>query len=55
MPAHDIDAAASGTWMLGDLSVNRIGFGAKRLTSDFDVASDRDTAIALLRRATEFN
>ena len=24
-------AAAAGTWMLGDLRVNRIGFGAMRL------------------------
>jgi aryl-alcohol dehydrogenase-like predicted oxidoreductase len=27
-------AAAAGTWPLGDLSVNRFGFGAMRLTGD---------------------
>jgi hypothetical protein len=27
-----ITAAAAGTWTLGDLTVNRIGFGAMRLT-----------------------
>lgn len=25
-------AAAAGTWKLGDLTVNRLGFGAMRLT-----------------------
>jgi hypothetical protein len=30
VPAHEINAAAAGTWTLGDLTVNRIGFGAKR-------------------------
>jgi len=29
-----ISAAASGTWQLGDLEVNRIGFGAMRLTQN---------------------
>lgn len=32
VPAHEINAAAAGTWTLGDLTVNRIGFGARRLT-----------------------
>jgi pyridoxine 4-dehydrogenase len=42
-------AAASGTWTLGDLTVNRMGFGAMRLTGD----GPRDRAIAVLRRAVE--
>lgn len=32
MTAPEISAAAAGTRTLGDLTVNRIGFGAKRLT-----------------------
>ncbi|MEE1737325.1 aldo/keto reductase [Streptomyces sp. BE147] len=49
-----VAAAASGTWMLGDLSVNRIGYGAMRLTENADgTPSDRDRALAVLRRAVE--
>jgi pyridoxine 4-dehydrogenase len=51
------NAAAAGTWLLGDLTVNRIGFGAKRLTGsgafDLGTASDRDRVIGVLRRAIE--
>ncbi|MEO6089979.1 MAG: aldo/keto reductase [Umezawaea sp.] len=44
----------SMTWTLGDLTVNRIGFGAMRLTSNSDgTPSDRDRAIGVLRRALE--
>jgi pyridoxine 4-dehydrogenase len=39
----------AGTWTLGDLTVNRMGFGAMRLTGD----GPRDRAIAVLRRAVE--
>ncbi|TMR20513.1 oxidoreductase [Nonomuraea turkmeniaca] len=50
-------AAAAGTWNLGDLTVNRIGFGAMRLTGsaafDLGTPSDRDRAISVLRRAIE--
>jgi pyridoxine 4-dehydrogenase len=51
-------AADAGTWTLGDLTVNRLGFGAMRLTGDrpFDpesLASNRDQAIAVLRRALD--
>lgn len=56
LPAVDIDisAASAGTWALGDLTVNRMGFGAMRLTGDADgVPSDRGQAIGLLRRAIE--
>jgi len=40
-------ADAAGTWTLGDLTVNRLGFGAMRLVGD------RDESIAVLRRAVE--
>jgi pyridoxine 4-dehydrogenase len=57
MPEPAITAAAAGTWKLGDLTVNRIGFGTKRLAShaDFDIqaAGDREQVIGLLRRAAE--
>ena len=52
-------AAAAGTWQLGDLTVNRMGFGAMRLTQrgaafGADATpSDRSEAIAVLRRAVE--
>ncbi len=53
----DIKAAAAGTWQLGDLTVNRIGFGTKRLAGDgsldIDTPRDRDRTIRLLRRAVE--
>jgi aryl-alcohol dehydrogenase-like predicted oxidoreductase len=52
-----IDASAAGTWQLGDLTVNRMGFGAMRLTGtaafDGGVPRDRATSIAVLRRAVE--
>lgn len=44
-----IDAAAAGTWKLGDFSVNRMGFGAMRLTADPDPAR----ALYVVRRAVE--
>jgi pyridoxine 4-dehydrogenase len=54
MISHGVTASASGTWTLGDLTVNRIGFGAMRLTAAAGGApSDRDRAIAVLRRAVE--
>ena len=54
MAPETITAAAAGTWTLGDLTVNRIGFGAMRLTMNPDgTPSDRDRAIAVLRRAVE--
>ncbi|GAA1257002.1 oxidoreductase [Kitasatospora nipponensis] len=54
-----VTAAASGTWLLGDRPVRRIGFGTMRLTQQGAAfrpgapASDRDRAIAVLRRAVE--
>ena len=57
MTSEKITAAASGTWTLGDLPVNRIGFGAMRLTGsaafNLGTPSDRDRSIAVLRRAIE--
>jgi pyridoxine 4-dehydrogenase len=49
-------AAGSGTIALGgELTVNRLGFGAMRLTGDgvWGPPKDRATAIAVLRRAIE--
>jgi pyridoxine 4-dehydrogenase len=52
-------ATAAGTWTLGDLTVNRMGFGAMRLPQDgraFSAEaapSDRERAVAVLRRAVE--
>ncbi|MGX9346721.1 oxidoreductase [Microbacterium sp. KNMS] len=48
-------AALSGTWQLGDRAVNRLGFGAMRLTGmPWDPKPrDRSDAIAVLRRAVE--
>jgi pyridoxine 4-dehydrogenase len=59
MSAETTPAAAAGTWRLGDLTVNRMGLGAMRLTqrgSAFGAAatpSDRGQAIAVLRRAVD--
>lgn len=59
MTSGTATAAAAGSWRLGDLTVNRIGFGAMRLTqngspfSDDRTPRDRDRAIAVLRRAVE--
>ncbi|MCX4782384.1 aldo/keto reductase [Streptomyces sp. NBC_01264] len=59
MTSQTITAAASGTFELGDLTVNRIGFGAMRLPQHgaaFAAAAvprDRDRAIDVLRRAVE--
>jgi aryl-alcohol dehydrogenase-like predicted oxidoreductase len=50
-------AAAAGTWKLGDLTVNRLGLGAMRLTGSaaFDLGTprDRDQSVRVLRRAVE--
>jgi len=57
MTSAKITAAAAGTWKLGDLTVNRIGFGAMRLTGsaafNLGTPSDRDRSIAVLRKAVE--
>jgi aryl-alcohol dehydrogenase-like predicted oxidoreductase len=49
-------ALASGTTTIGgDLTVNRLGFGAMRITGDgiWGPPPDRDEALAVLRRAVE--
>ncbi|MFD9487456.1 aldo/keto reductase [Streptomyces sp. NPDC059991] len=57
MNTETINAAAAGAWKLGDLSVNRLGFGAMRLTGsaafDLGTPSDRERSIGVLRRAVE--
>ncbi|MFE0380729.1 oxidoreductase [Streptomyces inhibens] len=59
MTSETITAAASGAWQIGDLEVNRIGFGAMRLTQNGEAfaadaaPSDRGRAISVLRRAVE--
>ncbi|MFI2455478.1 aldo/keto reductase [Streptomyces sp. NPDC019539] len=54
MTSETINATAAGGWTLGDLTVNRIGFGAMRLTAGADgTPSDRGRAVAVLRRAVE--
>ncbi|WP_030509779.1 oxidoreductase [Microbispora rosea] len=57
MSTEAINAAAAGTWRLGDLTVNRMGFGAMRLTGsaafDLGTPSDRERSIAVLRRAVD--
>ncbi|WP_250301647.1 aldo/keto reductase [Streptomyces sp. A 4/2] len=57
MTSRTVSAAAAGTWMLGDLAVNRIGFGAMRLTGSAafhqGTPSNRGQAIEVLRRAVE--
>ncbi len=48
-------AAAAGSVSLGDLSVNRLGFGAMRLTGKgiWGPPEDRNAALATLRRAVD--
>ena len=59
MASEPITAAAAGTWQLGDLVVNRLGFGSMRLPqtgrafAGSAAPSDRSRAIATLRRAVE--
>ncbi|MET7466362.1 oxidoreductase [Nonomuraea sp. NPDC005501] len=57
MTSHTNTAAAAGIWKLGDLTVNRVGFGAMRLTGsaafDLGTPSDRERSIKVLRRAIE--
>jgi aryl-alcohol dehydrogenase-like predicted oxidoreductase len=49
-----INAAAAGTWQLGDRTVNRLGFGAMRLMATADGSpSDRKTVETVLQNAIE--
>jgi aryl-alcohol dehydrogenase-like predicted oxidoreductase len=53
--SNTISAAAAGTVALGDLTVNRLGYGAMRITGKgiWGPPEDRDAAKATLRRAVE--
>ncbi len=57
--SYGTTAATAGIWKLGDLTVNRMGFGAMRLSqrgAAFDVDAeprDRRQALATLRRAID--
>src|ERR1035437_5569267 len=54
-PLQPISASAAGTVQLGDLTVNRIGYGAMRITGKgvWGPPADRNAALATLRRAVE--
>jgi pyridoxine 4-dehydrogenase len=53
--AVETSAAAAGTVQLGDLTVNRLGYGAMRITGKgvWGPPADPDAAVATLRRAVE--
>jgi aryl-alcohol dehydrogenase-like predicted oxidoreductase len=55
MNGRTLDASAAGTVTLGDLTVNRLGFGAMRLVGKgvWGPPKDRAAAQAVLRRAVE--
>jgi aryl-alcohol dehydrogenase-like predicted oxidoreductase len=50
-----ISASAAGTLQIGDLTVNRMGYGAMRITGKgvWGPPADREAALATLRRAVE--
>jgi aryl-alcohol dehydrogenase-like predicted oxidoreductase len=52
---QSVSASAAGTVPLGDLTVNRMGFGAMRITGQgvWGPPRDRDAALETLRRAVE--
>lgn len=54
-PANPPNAAAAGTWQLGDRTINRLGLGAMRLGGMpwDEKPKTRDDGIAVLRRALE--
>ncbi|HEX4285723.1 MAG TPA: aldo/keto reductase [Terracidiphilus sp.] len=55
MTTQPISAAAAGTLQLGDLTVNRLGYGAMRITGKgiWGPPENREAALATLRRAVE--
>lgn len=57
MTTETITADAAGTFKLADLTVNRIGFGAMRLTGSaafhLGTPSNRERSIAVLHKAIE--
>lgn len=50
MTTGTITADASGTWQLGDLTVNRLGFGAMRLAGFGPQVADRARSESVLRK-----
>jgi pyridoxine 4-dehydrogenase len=52
---NSIDASASGQFRIGDITVNRLGYGAMRITGHgiWGAPSDRHAALATLRRLPE--
>lgn len=57
MNSNPISASAASTIKIGDLTVNRLGYGAMRLTGPgiWGAPKDRANAIAVLRRAIELD
>src|ERR1700733_6219670 len=55
MSTQTVSAAAAGTIRVGDLTVNRLGYGAMRITGKgiWGPPADRAAALATLRRAVE--
>jgi pyridoxine 4-dehydrogenase len=55
--AGSLSAANAGTVTLGDLTVNRLGYGAMRITGKgiWGPPADREGALATLRRAVELD
>src|SRR4051794_33264093 len=55
MSDAQLPAAAAGTVTVGDMTVNRMGFGAMRVTGRgiWGPPQDRDECIRVLRRAVE--
>jgi aryl-alcohol dehydrogenase-like predicted oxidoreductase len=57
-PPVNLTAAAAGTFTIGgDLTVNRLGYGAMRITGDgiWGAPKDKAAALATLRRAVELD
>ena len=54
---QQISAAAAGTIQLGDLTVNRLGYGAMRITGKgvWGPPADHAASLATLRRAVELD
>jgi pyridoxine 4-dehydrogenase len=54
---ESLSAAHAGTITLGDLTVNRLGYGAMRITGKgiWGPPADREAALATLRRAVELD
>ena len=51
----EVNAAASGTFSLGDHTINRLGYGAMRITGRgiWGPPSDREGALETLKRLPE--